>query len=73
MLEYHPDTSYVILPAKNTFYARIDADKLYIRFGNVSQNYTTYKKLEGEDKGALDKRYSFSIFTQARKLIQRSF
>ena len=73
LLEYHPDTSYVILPAKNTFYARIDADKLYIRFGNVSQNYTTYKKLEGEDKGALDKRYSFFYLYSSKKIDPKKF
>ena len=73
LLEYHPDTSYVILPAKNTFYARIDADKLYIRFGNVSQNYTAYKKLEGEDKGALDKRYSFFYLYSSKKIDPKKF
>lgn len=73
LLEYQPDTSYVILPAKNTFYARIDADKLFIRFGNAFQNYTTYKKLEGEDKGTLDKRYIFFYLYSSNKIDPKKF
>lgn len=65
--------SYVILPAKNTFYARIDADKLYIRFEDSSQNYTTYKKLEGEDKGISDKRYGFFYLYSSQKINPKEF
>lgn len=73
LLDFRPDTSYVILPAKNTFYARIDSDKLFIRFGSDSKNYTTYKKLEGEDKSALDKQYSFFYLYSGQKLDPKEF
>ncbi len=73
LLDYKSDTSYVILPAKNTFYTRIDADKLYIRFGNDPQRYTSYKKLEGEDKGALDKSYGFFYLYSSQKLDPKDF
>ena len=73
LLEYRSNVSYVILPAKNTFYARIDADKLYIRFEDSSQNYTTYKKLEGEDKGISDKRYGFFYLYSSQKINPKEF
>lgn len=73
LLEYRSNVSYVILPAKNTFYARIDADKLYIRFEDSSQNYTTYKKLEGEDKGISDKRYGFFYLYSSKKINPKEF
>ena len=51
LLGYKSNTNiyYVILPAKNTFYARIDANKLYIRFDNGPQRYATYQKLDPKD------------------------
>lgn len=73
LLEYRSNVSYVILPAKNTFYTRIDADKLYIRFEDSSQNYTTYKKLEGEDKGISDKRYGFFYLYSSQKINPKEF
>lgn len=73
LLEYRSNVSYVILPAKNTFYARIDADKLYIRFEDSSQNYTTYKKLEGENKGISDKRYGFFYLYSSQKINPKEF
>lgn len=73
LLVYRSNVSYVILPAKNTFYARIDADKLYIRFEDSSQNYTTYKKLEGEDKGISDKRYGFFYLYSSQKINPKEF
>lgn len=73
LLSYQKDTSYVILPAKNTFYARIDANKLNIRFGNTYRDYTTYRKLEGEDKSSSDKRYGFFYLYSNQKLDPKDF
>lgn len=73
LLEYQEDTSYVILPAKNAFYTRINADKLYISFGKEHKDHSTYKELEGEDKGTMDKGYGFFYLYSSKKIDAKPF
>lgn len=73
LLDYKKNTSYVILQAKNTFYTRIDADKLNIRFGNEPNNYTTYKRLEGVNETIPSKKYGFFYLYSSQKIDPKDF
>lgn len=59
--------SYVILPAKNGFYADIQSDKLYIKFDDSPDGYATYSTFESNQTGSIVPSYKlFYIYSNTK-------
>ena len=68
-----PDFNFVILPAKNRFFTKIDSKSLYIRFNNDSKGYTTYDTFENPQTEDATKKYEFFYIYSKDKIDAKHF
>ena len=64
---------YVILPAKNSFYTKINSKKLYIRFNNDDDGFTTYDKIVSNKQEDTKKTYEFFYLYSKDKINANHF
>ena len=65
--------NYVILPAKNRFYSKIDSSNLYIKFGNEECDYTSYDIFENKNVEISTKEYEFFYLYSKSKISAKHF
>lgn len=70
---FEDEINYVILPAKNSFFAQIDSKSLYIRFNDTMNGYTTYDTFENEEESDQKKKYEFFYIYSNIKLNAKHF
>lgn len=64
---------YVILPAKSSFFAKINAKHIYIRFGDDEHQYTDYHSIKEESPEVNRKKYEFFYLYSSGKIEARHF
>lgn len=64
---------YVILPAKSSFFAKINAKHIYIRFGNDERDYTNYESIKENTREASGKTYEFFYLYSNKKIAVKHF
>lgn len=71
--EFSEKLNYVILPAKNNFFANIDSASLYIRFGDDKSNFTSYDSFESNLGNPSNKKYGFFYLYCNKKINAKHF
>lgn len=59
---------YVIIPAKNSFFAKINAKQVYISFDKNNRNYTNYQSLKDDTIELNNKKYEFFYLYSNKKI-----
>lgn len=73
LLDYNGnDNKYVILPAKNSFYAKIDSKNLYICFDSENQEYESYDNFNKNEDTKI-KPYEFFYLYSENKIEPKEF
>ncbi len=67
------DFSFVILPAKNQFFAKIDSKKLFIKFDNTPDGYSVYDKFDDKKIDISRRDYEFFYLYSKTKLNAKHF
>lgn len=65
--------NYVILPAKNRFFAKIDSNSLYIRFNDDLKGFATYNTFENNQIDNTNRNYEFFYIYSKTKLNAKHF
>lgn len=65
--------NYVLLPAKNRFFTKIDSTRLYIKFSDSPDGYTTYDTFEDKQVEISKRDYEFFYFYSKSKLNAKHF
>lgn len=67
------DLNYVILPAKNSFFANMDSKNIYIRYNDSPDGYNTYYALEKKEESTPKQGYKFFYLYSNNKLNAKHF
>ena len=65
--------NYVILPAKNRFFTKIDSKSIYIRFNDTVDGYKTYDTFENKQEDTEKYKYEFFYIYSKTKLDAKHF
>ncbi len=68
-----PGFNYVILPARSSFFAKMDSKNLYIRFNDSVDGFTTYDTFEENQNDTKKQGYEFFYFYSKVKLDANHF
>lgn len=64
---------YVILPAKNSFFTKINAKNIFIRFGDKEKEYTSYERIKDNAYEPPRKAYEFFYLYSNKKINAKHF
>lgn len=67
------ELNYVVLPAKNRFYAEMQSSKLYIKFNETTDGYAAYEMFETKQTDDAVPKYKFFYIYSNKKLDSKHF